>query len=123
MRSLSDDATTTGVPSLTAISHSVAMTSSASTPGTRRYGNPNASAASVTSANCGSRSSGGGDRFALYSSQMACRHCGPPWSPTSTTSVRPPAASAGSARLASALHTPSSAPTGVPSSRWSAGMA
>ena len=67
IRSLSDEQMTTRIPSFTANPATVAITSSASKPGTHRVWMPNASTTRWTSSTCTANSGGIGGRCALYS--------------------------------------------------------
>ena len=106
------------MPSAAAASASVPMTSSASTPGTRRIGSPRASTTSHIGCTCARRSSGIGGRLALYSGYRSSRKVFPGASTTKATY------SGRSFRVArSMLTTPNSAPVGSPPALVSGGSA
>ena len=120
---LSPDNMSTSTPSSNARLVNVAITSSASYPSASTLTTPNASDASRINANCGTRSSGHGPRFALYSGYASCRKFFPLKSNARTTRGRSPLSRRGRRRFWSIRHTPWRAPVGVPSVRWSGGMA
>ena len=64
--SLSPVDTSTSMPCACACTASVPITSSASTPGTRRIGKPSAPTIASIGSTCARRSSGIGGRLALY---------------------------------------------------------
>ena len=76
-KSLSPVETSTSMPSAAARVASVPITSSASTPGTRRIGKPSASTTASIGSTCARRSSGIGARLALYSGYSSSRKVGP----------------------------------------------
>ncbi len=76
-KSLSPVEMVTSMPSAAPCNASVPITSSASTPGTRRIGRPSASTSFIIGSTCARRSSGIGGRLALYSGYISSRKVGP----------------------------------------------
>lgn len=76
-RSLSPLETITSTPCAAATAASVPITSSASTPGTQTTGQPNRRTTSWMGSICARRSSGMGERCALYSGYRSSRKVGP----------------------------------------------
>jgi hypothetical protein len=117
-KSLSLVDTVTARPSSTPCSASVPITSSASTPDTRRIGKPSASTICSIGSTWARRSSGIGGRCALYSGYISSRKVGP------DASITNAAQSGFSLSVCRSMFTtPNSAPVGSPSALLSGGSA